>query len=106
MRAEELLDQIEDRARDRLRADLRDLLGGSDTETVGELVKRHPALTVAGVALASAALAPLLGSLLRSPARAVRLAGFAAPFVKNFLGEDRERSSSVSARRHPGPSAE
>ncbi len=103
MRAEDLLDQIEDRARDRLRADLRSLHGRPEVATVRELVKEHPALIVAGTALASAALAPLLLRLLPSPARAARLASFAAPFVKDFLGEtSRGRSPAVRQRRPSG----
>jgi|SoiMethySBSTD1v2_1073268.scaffolds.fasta_scaffold1946152_2 hypothetical protein len=101
MRAEDLLDQIEDRARDRLRADLRSLHDGTGAATLRELVLGHPALSMAGVALASAALAPLLVRLLRSPPRAARIAGLAAPFVRDFLAETSREQSPAAAQRGP-----
>jgi len=99
VRADDLLDQIEDRAHARLREDLKSLQGELGIASASELVRRHPALILTTAALAGAAVAPLLARLLRSPARTARLIGFAAPFVKDVLGISSSQSTLAKSER-------
>jgi hypothetical protein len=85
-RAEDVLDQIEAGAKARLREDLSALWSESGAAPVASFLRRRPQLALVAAAAVSVAAAPFLARLLGSPARARRLVGLAAPFVKDALG--------------------
>ena len=82
---DELLRRTEARAQEKLRGDLRALKSESLAVLDSPLLRRHPHITLAAAAVAGAAAVPFVLRLLRSPGRAMRLAGMAAPFLKDVL---------------------
>ncbi|MFN0009900.1 MAG: hypothetical protein ACKVXR_18560 [Planctomycetota bacterium] len=82
---EKLLRRTEARAQEKLRGNLRALRSESLAVLDSSLLRRHPHITLAAAAAAGAAAVPFVLRLLRSPGRAMRLAGMARPFLKDVL---------------------